>query len=344
MKNNYIIKHQRRLVNKKLFKIKLFFQTFNKLTNFIEKIKFQCTKLKPISKSSVLNFIPELYNEKMQCDTRLDLEGKMKMTLDEFFLKYMKDKFKMSKIINKNTEQMILSIIKYSPEDHRIDLLRKFLGIGDDKVKKEIFDSYILTLKNLPISFYKVFEEGENNYLMTFENCMEIYMQKFPAFHLNIEALDKILRCCTIFKNEGEMENLSTEGKRDLFYLIRFYNKTNSAFKILLNKFRSLVQNEEKDIIIANQIITSNKEYELNLVQVLDILKRNFNVIGDKIQLDTFVTFFLDKYSFKIKLTDYMQQSYDCFGIIFNDLDKSLQKMWEIADFKRNGIIFFNEF
>ena len=36
------------------------------------------------------------------------------MTFDEFFIYYMKDKFKMSKIVNNNAEQMILSIIKYS--------------------------------------------------------------------------------------------------------------------------------------------------------------------------------------------------------------------------------------
>lgn len=320
------------------------FQTFNKLTNFIEKIKFQCSKLKPISKKSVLNFIPEIYNEKMQCDSRLDLEGKMKMTLDEFFIKYMKDKFKMSKIVKKNTEQMILSIIKYSSEDHRVDLLRKFLGIGDDKIKREILDCYLTTLKNLPISFYKAFEDGENNFLMAIENCMELYNQKFPAFHLDVECLDRILRMCTIFKNEKIVENLSTEQKKDLYYLYRFYNNSNHYFEMCLNNFKNNIQNEEKDLNIADHIITSNREYELSLSMALDILKRNFTVIGDKVQLESFIDFFLDKYIFKIKITEFMQQTFECFGIIFSDLDKSLKKMWEIADFKRNGIIFYREF
>ena len=30
--------------------------------------------------------------------------------------------------------------------------------------------------------------------------------------------------------------------------------------------------------------------------------------------------------------------------IIYNDLDKILLKMWEKADMKRNGVIFFREF
>jgi len=280
----------------------------------------------------------------MQSDTRLDLEGKIKMTFDEFFITYMKDKFKMSKIIKKNTEQMILSIIKYSVLDQRIDLFRKFLGIGDNKIKREILDSYLVTLKNLPISFYKVFEETDNNYLITFDACMDLYSQKFTSFSLNVEALDRILRCCIVFKNENEMEEISTETKKDLFFLSRFYQKSKVSFEILLNNFRTLVQNDEKDLVIADQIILSNKDYEVNLVQVFDLLKRNFKLVGDKIILDTFVDFFIDKYTFKIKLTDFMQQTYECFEVIFNDLDKYLQIMWEKADFKRNGIIFYREF
>lgn len=256
----------------------------------------------------------------------------------------MKDKFKLSKIVKKNTEQKILSIINYSSLDHIVNLLRKFLGIGDDKIRREILEYYLITLKNLPISFYKVFEEGENNYLMNFDNSMEIYLQKFPLFKLIIESLDKILRCCIVFKNEEEMDEIEMEKKRDMFYLSKYYSKSQASFKILLNNFKNNVQNEEKDINIADQIIIANREYELSLAMVLDWLKRNFNVSGENIRLETFLNYFLDKYYFKIKLTDFMEQSYHSFGIIYSDLDKNLMKMWDIADFKRNAIIFFKEF
>jgi hypothetical protein len=280
----------------------------------------------------------------MQNDSTRELEGKFKTTLDEFFVFYMKDKFKMSKIIKRNTEQMISSIIKYSSVDTRIDLLRKFLGIGEERTRKEILESYLITLKNLPISFYKVFEEGDNNYLMSFDNCMEIYLQKFPLLHLNIESLDRILRCCILIKNEDEISEISLERKRDIFYLNKFYTKNNEAFKLLLNKFKGNNYNEEKDIIIADLIILANREYELNLNFVLDILKRNFKLNGDFVKLESFLNYFLDKYNFKIKITDYMEQSYNSYGIIFNDLDKNLKKIWEIADIKRTGIIFFKDF
>lgn len=297
-----------------------------------------------MSKKSVLNFIPELYNEKMQNDIKRDIEGRIKTTLDEFFVIYMKDKFKMSKIISKNTEQMVLSVIKYSSVDHRIDLLRKFLGIGDDKIRREILECYLITLKNLPISFYKAFEEGESEYLMTFDSCMEIYSQKFPLFLLNVETLNEILRCSIIFKNEEMLNDLPLESKRDSFYLSRYYTKSNHSFKKLLNNFKNNIQNEEKDISLADSIIIANREYELSLSTVLDLIKRNFKISGDAVKLESFLNYFIDKYVFKIKMTDFMEQSFKGFGIIYNDLDKNLQKMWDIADKKRNGIIFFKEF
>jgi len=277
-------------------------------------------------------------------DSRLDIEGKNKTTMDDFFLRYMKEKFKMTKIVNRNCEQMLTSILKYSTEDSRIDLMRKFLGIGDDKIKREILDSYLTILKNLPISFYKIFEESENNFLMTLDNCMDIYINKFPNFCINIESLDKLLRLCSVNHNEKDLEGLGLENKKDVFHLMKYYYKQNTSFQLLLNDFKSKIKNEENCLNIADQIMIANKEYDLNLFQIMDILKRNFKMIDDKIQLDSFLDYFVEKYIFKIKITDFLQVSIDIFSIIYADLDKLVQKMWENADSKRQGIIFYRDF
>lgn len=250
----------------------------------------------------------------------------------------------MSKIMKRNTEQIISSIIKYSSQDHRIDLLRKFMGIGDDKIKREILDCYIFTLKHLPLSLYKAFEEGENNYFMTLENCIEIYVSKFSIYNLNIENLERILRHSIVIVNEKEIDEYTTEHKRDLFFLYRFYTKANHNFQLLFNNYKNQIQTSEKDVIIADMIIKANHEYNLNLAQVIDILKRNFTPIGDKIQLESFVDFFVTKYIFKIKINDFIQQSFECFNIIFNDLDRNLQEIWLKGDYKRCGIIHFKDF
>jgi len=290
-----------------------------------------------------LNFIPEIYNEKQELDSKLDIEGKYKTTMDEFFVNYMKDKFKMSKIVNRNCEQMLMSILKYSTEDSRVDLMRKFLGIGDDKIRREILDCYLTVLKNLPISFYKIFDDTEAKYLMNLDTCMDIYMNKFPNYWIHKDCLDKLLRLCTIINNERELEDSGLENKKDTFYLMKYYQKQNDSFQKLLNDFDK-GKNEENYLLVADQIMIANREYELNLIQIVTILKKYFIMTEDKIQLDSFLDYFVNKIIFKIKITDFVQVSVDCFGIIYADLDKILQRMWENADSKKNGIIFFKEF
>jgi hypothetical protein len=114
----------------------------------VERIQYGCSKFKPISKKSLLNILPDIYNEKCENDNRADLEGNNRMFLDEFLLYYMKDKFHLKKIIKKNSEEFIMGILKYSKEDTRIDLIRRFLGIGDDKYRREILDIYLTFLKS----------------------------------------------------------------------------------------------------------------------------------------------------------------------------------------------------
>lgn len=256
----------------------------------------------------------------------------------------MKDKFKLTKIIKRNCEQMLMSVLKYAAEDSRIDLLRKFLGIGDDKIKREILDCYLTVLKNLPISFYKLFEEGFPDFLMTLDNCFEIFLSKFPNSFIHIESLDKLLRNSLISQAEKEVENLGLENRKDIFLLMKYYNKQNSAFQSLLNEFKNKTKNEESYLNIADQIMMANKEFEIDFFQIAEVLKRNFSIIDDKIQLESFLDYFVERFTFKVKITDFLQVCIDCFTVIYSDLDKYLVKMWENADAKRNGIIFYREF
>jgi hypothetical protein len=122
--------------------------TQNKLTEFIEKIQYCYSKNKPISKRSIISLIPELYSEKIDLDLKYELAGVNKMLMDDFFYKYFKDKFKLNKIIKKNCEQTILAVVKFSNEDPRIDLLRKFLGIGEGKIRREVLDVYLALIKS----------------------------------------------------------------------------------------------------------------------------------------------------------------------------------------------------
>lgn len=274
----------------------------------------------------------------------MDLEGKNKSFMDEFFLRYLKDKFKMTKIINRNCEQTLISVLKYSSEDTRIDLFRKFLGIGDDRIKREVLDCFLGILKNLPISFYKLFEETESSYIMTLDNCMEIYTSKFSDFSIHIEGLEKLLRNSLVLQNEKELENLGLEAKKDIFYLRNYYTKQNASFQLLLNKYKDKSKNEEKYVTIADQIILANRDSDLNFFKTCEILKRNFKLVDDNLSLESFLNYFIDKYIFKIKITDFVRISTECFVYIFSNLEKNLLKMWELTEGKRNGIILYRDF
>jgi len=96
-----------------------------------------------------MHLIPDIYNEKIEIDTRADLEGTKKIFLDDFLFKYMSEKFKIKKIIKKNLEEVIMSIMKYCKDDHRIDIIRRFLGIGDDIIRREVLDLYLTLLKSI---------------------------------------------------------------------------------------------------------------------------------------------------------------------------------------------------
>lgn len=76
------------------------------------------------------------------------------MPFDEFFYKFMEEKFKLRKLVKKHCEETILSILEYSSiikidldVDHRIDLIRRFLGIGEDRLSKFVFEIYLVLVK-----------------------------------------------------------------------------------------------------------------------------------------------------------------------------------------------------
>ena len=66
----------------------------NKLQGYVERIKYGISKNKPISLKSLLNFIPDLYNEKIASDTKAEIEGTSKFYFDEFLFNFLKEKFK----------------------------------------------------------------------------------------------------------------------------------------------------------------------------------------------------------------------------------------------------------
>jgi hypothetical protein len=138
--NKMLLSHDLVTIHKRL--------STNKLSHYVERIQYNISKEKPISKKSLLNLIPDLYNEKIENDSKSELNGSLKLFFDDFLFKYLTDKFKLKKIIQKNVEQLVMSVLKYNKDDKRIDVFRRMLGIGDDKIRREVLDIYLTLLKS----------------------------------------------------------------------------------------------------------------------------------------------------------------------------------------------------
>ena len=329
--------------------------TSNKLIHFIEKIKYNCTKQKPMTQKSLINLIPELYNEKIELDLKCELDGSKKMFLDEFFYQFIEKKFRLSKIIKRNCEQALLGINKYSPEDPRIDLFRKFLGIGETKIRREILDVYLVILKNLPISFFKMFEEDYTSYLMNTEICFELYSSKFNQFELVEANYDHILSISSIFLNDQKLNESSKSKKLDFFLLTKMYNKSMIFINDLNNSFMSGSVHDMSIEPFIENFYSANKEFEKFILRdnVIDIFRRNFalnkiyidsNTTELCVNVESFLNFFTKKYFFKVKITEYLDITINSLINTFNLLEKKINKYFDEADSKKHSHVYIKEF
>lgn len=313
----------------------------------MEKIKFNYSSEKALNKKHLLNLIQEIYTEKIHLDNRHDLSNLFHMHLDEFLIKFLREKFRLKKIFKRNCEKTVLSIIKYSKEDIRIDNFRRFLGLGDNRLRTDVLDCYLLLLKNIPVSYIKLFDDIEpaSSFVINMESCNEIYSQKFGMYFLNCEAFDMLLRASQVFKNDKEVENLGLVNKKDIFYLQRYHAKSQDAFQELIKQSKENYQFELNTLKIAEMFIIANKDYDLKLEETIEIFKRNFIIKNESIVLDSFFEFFVEKFSFKIKLLDYLQISYDILIQIYSDLEAKISKIWDKhLEIKNRGIVFYKEF
>jgi hypothetical protein len=262
----------------------------------------------------------------------------------------MTQKFKMSKMISKNIEQLIISLIKYSNEDLRIDIFRKFLRIGENRIRREILDCYLTMLKNIPLSFYKLFEAEQikdANYLMNLDEVFAIYKNKFPNFKLSTQAFDKLIRATEIYNIDNDIVltgESNYEVVRDKFLLTNLYNKNIGFIEKILNDFQEEIISDIDILEISRYFLIANKEFEINLIILLEIIKNNFIVKDDKIDLQSFCDFYLNKIFFKLKILNFLDISIDRFNYIYNNIDRNIENIWNKADILKKEYIYYKEF
>jgi len=284
----------------------------------------------------------------MICDNKYEFQNQYHLNLDAFFLQFMKERFQIKKVFKKNIEQLLSAIFKYCNEDKRINLFKNFLGMSERKIKTEILDCYLLLLKNLSVSFYKIFDDFETSksLLMSLENCLGIYLNKFTHHQLHMLNIDLLLKNTQVFKNNKELEVIPLQEKKDLLFLNRFYNKNQEYFKNLLlesknNNITLINQNE-----ISEKLYSANQEFGIDLNNSVQIFKRHFKYDGlDEIQLQSLFEFFLDKFYFKVKIIDFVDITVDALINLYDKLEKKILNIWDKVLFLKNKeVIFFKEF
>ena len=332
-------------------------KTHNKLANFIDRIKHGCSKNIPISKKSLLYLIPELYNEKIYSDNKLDLANKRRMGFEDFLYNYMKDKFKLRKIIKKHCEETILSIQKYSSknklwlgQDSRIDLIRRFLGLSENKLRSQILDLYLVLLKGklycylaLPISFFKIFEDDNNTCTMNTECCYEIYQTKFEFYKLFNENKDNIMKQSTVWEKDNEI-NMNFERKLDCYLLSRFYYNSQSFVNEQVNLYNSGKPGYVDMNKFYDLFSNVNKLFDITRNQFDKIIEKFFSCKLQKLEIEEFFEFFSKKYIFKIKIMDFIDISMTSIISIYSHLEKKIISTFESVESKHPEIIFFKEF
>jgi len=73
-----------------------------------------CSKVQPISKKILLNFIAEFYNSKDNKNQMLLKLQKPVQFVNDFFFSFMKEKFQIKTVFKDNIEALIKSILKYA--------------------------------------------------------------------------------------------------------------------------------------------------------------------------------------------------------------------------------------
>ena len=333
VKNNNIITINKRLIQSKLIDI-------------VETITYNTKEIESIGKKSLLNLIPDLYKGKIKDNILKEKENLSKLNFDDYFFEFMKEKFKLPKLIKQNIEKTIKAVLSYEKEDPRILLFKRFLGINNkDKILREVFDIYLLLLQNLPISFDKLFYDTNFlSFVMDTNFCFQCIHLNLSFYRIFNNVSDIIINCSNVYEqNSKNIISLTEEKKKDYFYLFRFNEKGNIFFLKLIKELKQNIK--EKDIeMIISQLKESNNLFKLTNNDCYNIIKRNFTINeNNTINLDSFLEFFVNKLIFRIQIYKFCDIILNAINYEFEAIVKKCKST--LIELKiGNELIFYKDF
>lgn len=324
-----------------------------KLSDLIESIKFNSIRAVALSKESLLSLIPEILNQKRVFELEnSESEAIIYDQFDEFFFNFMKSKFKLRKVTNKHCAEFILALFRYSKEDKRVDLFRRFLCVGNNPIKSEAVNIILVILQNLPITLYKLYNNETNfeAFYLSTEMCFEIYHTKLKFLNLVSQNKSALFINTKVFdekaKNKKKSQVLITEIKKaDLFFFSRMFKKS----LVFMSDLKYELKNKNKEYedlkLLTSRFSFDNQEFQFTDLEILDLFNRNLKIVDKKVYLPSLFDLFDLKYKFQISLIDFIEitnirLSYlfdkleEQAVIVFRDADINGKKYFEVKDFE----------
>lgn len=232
-------------------------------------------------------------------------------------------------------------------------MVRRFLGIGEDKLNRFIFEVFLVLIKciillnqALPVSFYKLFNDDHSHYTMNTELCFEIYHAKLREFKsLANETRYSLLKYTVFSINDTEQTYTSEEKIYEYMLVNRFYQKSFVFLNQLIADYKYNNKTHENIEKFYESFAFSNKEFEINFIEFSKIFNNQFKIENGKVDLEKFFVFFDNKkYTFRIKNDDFVELSLNQIISEYEFLNNKLNSLFDLADIKKQGIIYFKEF
>lgn len=218
----------------------------SKIEEYYEMILYDCKKVNPMTKRSLLNLICDIYFKKSIDFTSEITKGSdnfeiMSKEFDEFFYYYLKTEFIYEEIIQSNALKALKGTMVFSDEDERILLFRRFLNIGvDNPLRKEALDVYLKILKSLPVKLHDVFSDEYSK--LHFDGLLAYdILNHLNFFNIKDKLILKLSEFLVV--KQSRINRIEGLGKLDLFLCQKF------IFQGLQNHKQYFVENSPEKIL-----------------------------------------------------------------------------------------------
>lgn len=319
-----------------------------KLSDLLESIKYNSIKAVSLSKDTLLSLIPEILNHKRSFELENSERGAIIFDqFDEYFFNFMKSKFKLRKVTNKHCAEFILGLLRYSKDDKRIDLFRRFLCIGDNPIKNEAVNVILVILQNLPTTLIKLYSNEMNfeTFYLSTEMCFEIYHKKLKFLNLIIHNKSAILINTKVFDEKEKNKILITETKKaDLFFLSRMFTKSFAYISDLKYKVKNKYKEYEDLKQLMSRFSFDNEEFNFTDIEIMNLFNRNLQIVDKKIYLPSLIALFDLKYKFQISLIDFIEITNIRLSYLFDKLEEQALFVFRDADINAKKYFEINDF